>query len=176
MGTYFRMEKIFETLLWQSRLVLIFAVISCVITGVCLIGLGIYEVLSLLLNLIDYLFIHSKDIGRDQIILLVVEILDTFLLSSVLFIFSFGLYELFISPIDNKNDGEKSKTDTSQAYVIDSIDQLKAKLGKVVVMLLVIKIFAFLVEITPSNMVEMVYLAIIVALVSLSLWLGHSSK
>lgn len=155
-------------MLWNSRVVLVFGVISCVITGVALIGLGLYEVVNLLIALFNYLVIHSPDVTRDNIILYVVEILDTFLLSSILFIFSFGLYELFISPIEN------SREHTSKAYEIKTIDQLKAKLGKVVVMLLVIKIFAFLVEIKPQNMIEMLYLAIIVILVSVALWLGHA--
>jgi len=155
-------------LLWNSRVVLVFGVISCVITGVALIGLGLYEVVNLLIALFNYLVIHSPDVTRDNIILYVVEILDTFLLSSILFIFSFGLYELFISPIEN------SREHTSKAYEIKTIDQLKAKLGKVIVMLLVIKIFAFLVEIKPQNMIEMLYLAIIVILVSVALWLGHA--
>jgi len=162
------LEKIFESLLWNSRVVLVFGVISCVITGVALIGLGLYEVVNLLIALFNYLVIHSPDVTRDNIILYVVEILDTFLLSSILFIFSFGLYELFISPIEN------SREHTSKAYEIKTIDQLKAKLGKVIVMLLVIKIFAFLVEIKPQNMIEMLYLAIIVILVSVALWLGHA--
>ena len=155
-------------MLWNSRVVLVFGVISCVITGVALIGLGLYEVVNLLIALFNYLVIHSPDVTRDNIILYVVEILDTFLLSSILFIFSFGLYELFISPIEN------SREHTSKAYEIKTIDQLKAKLGKVIVMLLVIKIFAFLVEIKPQNMIEMLYLAIIVILVSVALWLGHA--
>lgn len=163
------MEKIFESLLWNSRIVLVFGVLSCVITGVALIGLGLYEVVHLLFALFDYLLVQTADVSRDNIVLYVVEILDTFLLSSILFIFSFGLYELFISPI------ESSRQHTSKAYEIKTIDQLKAKLGKVVIMLLVIKVFAFLVEIKPQNMFEMLYLAIIVLLVSVSLWLGHSS-
>lgn len=164
------MEKLFESMLWNSRLVLVFGVISCVVTGMALIGLGLYEVLHLLSALFDYLWLKSGDVTRDNIILYVVEILDTFLLSAILFIFSFGLYELFISPI------EKSREHTSKAYEIKTIDQLKTKLGKVVIMLLVIKVFAFLVEIKPTNMVELLYLAGIVVLVAVSLWLGHSAQ
>ena len=41
-------------------------------------------------------------------------------------------------------------------------------------MLLVIKVFAYLVEIKPQSMAELLYLAIIVLLVAISLWLGHA--
>ncbi|WP_440876293.1 YqhA family protein [Thalassotalea sp. PLHSN55] len=162
------MERFFESMLWNSRIVLVFGVLSCMLTGVTLIILGLYEVIHLIKAMFDYVFIGTSDISRDNLILYVIEILDTFLLSSILFIFAFGLYELFISPIEN------SREHTSKAYEIKTIDQLKTKLGKVVVMLLVIKVFAFLVEIEPTTMIETLYLSIIVLLVSVSLWLGHS--
>lgn len=162
-------ENGFETTLWYSRLILVFGVISCVFTGIGLIILGVYEVIHLLSYLFSYVTDISTTVTRDTIILYVVKILDTFLLSSILFIFSFGLYELFISPIEKSNE----KKFASKAFEITTIDQLKAKLGKVVIMLLVIKVFAYLVEIKPVNIIETLYLALIVLSVALSLWIGH---
>lgn len=164
------MDKWLETGLWNSRLVLLVGVVCCVITALSLVILGSSEVLHLVQGLFSHLFVSDSDVSRDKLILIVIEVLDTFLLSSILFIFSFGLYELFISPI------EDSQKHQSQAFRISSIDELKAKLGKVVVMLLVIKIFAFTVELKPVNIQELLYLAIIVLLVAVSLWLGHSKK
>ena len=146
---------------------LLVAVICCVITAVALVGLGVYEVIHFVGNLIGYLFSSTGEISRGMLILSVIEVLDTFLISSILFIFSFGLYELFISSI------EQSSEHTSQAFQINSIDQLKSKLGNVIVMLLVIKLFSYFVEMKPSSIIETLYLAIIVLLVSISLWLGH---
>jgi uncharacterized membrane protein YqhA len=161
------MEKFFESLLWQSRLVLLVAVISCVVTAIALVGLGVYEVIHFITNLLSYFTGSSENISRDMLVLSVIEVLDTFLISSILFIFSFGLYELFISSI------EQSAGHTSQAFQINSIDQLKSKLGNVIVMLLVIKLFSYLVEMKPVTIIETLYLAVIVLLVSVSLWLGH---
>lgn len=161
------MEKFFESVLWQSRLVLLVAVICCVITAIALVGLGAYEVIHFVGSLISYLFGSTEEISRGMLILSVIEVLDTFLISSILFIFSFGLYELFISSI------EQSSEHTSQAFQINSIDQLKSKLGNVIVMLLVVKLFSYFVEMKPSTIIETLYLAIIVLLVSVSLWLGH---
>lgn len=165
-------ETVFENTLWYSRLVLVFGVISCVITGIGLIVLGISEVFRLLEYLFSYIVETNTLITRDQIILYVIKILDTFLLSSILFIFSFGLYELFISPIQKHED----KQFASKAFEITTIDQLKAKLGKVVIMLLVIKVFAYLVEIRPVNIIETLYLALIVLCVAVSLWIGQKKN
>lgn len=164
------MEKIFESLLWNSRLVLLVAVLSCVLTAALLVLLGTFEVFHLVHGMYDFLVSHSAEVSRDKLVLTVIEILDTFLLSSILFIFSFGLYELFISSI------EGSKQHQSKAFQISSIDELKAKLGKVVVMILVIKVFSYLIEIKPVNIIELLYMALIVLLVSISLWLGHIKK
>ena len=161
------MEKLFESFLWQSRLILLIAVICCVVTAIALVGLGVYEVIHFISNLMSYFISATSGISRDMLILSVIEVLDTFLISSILFIFSFGLYELFISSI------EQSAGHTSQAFQIKSIDQLKSKLGNVIVMLLVIKLFSYLVEMKPETIIETLYLAIIVLLVSVSLWLGH---
>jgi len=164
------MEKVFESLLWKSRLVLLVAVLCCIATAVALIGLGVYEVIHFITNLISYFIDANGSITRDILVLSVIEVLDTFLISSILFIFSFGLYELFISSI------EQSEGHTSQAFQIKSIDQLKTKLGNVIVMLLVIKVFSYLIELRPSSIIETLYLAVIVLLVSVSLWLGHAHK
>ncbi|WP_298444181.1 YqhA family protein [uncultured Ferrimonas sp.] len=161
------MEKAFEALLWRSRLTLLIAVISCVIAGIALIVLGVAEVWHLITMQWQFLVEGNGSISRDQLVLVVIEVLDTFLLSSVLFIFSFGLYELFVSRIEQAQGHE------SQAFAINSIDQLKAKLGKVVLMLLVIKVFALLVEMRPNNMLELLYMALIVFLVAASLWLSN---
>ncbi|QIZ75888.1 YqhA family protein [Ferrimonas lipolytica] len=161
------MERLFESLLWKSRLTLLLAVVSCVIAGIALIVLGISEVWHLLHMLWQYLLDANAGVSRDQLVLVVIEVLDTFLLSSVLFIFSFGLYELFVSRIEQAQDHG------SKAFAINSIDQLKAKLGKVVLMLLVIKVFALLVEIRPNSMLELLYMALIVLLIALSLWLSN---
>lgn len=164
------MEKFFESFLWHSRLILLIAVICCVITAVALVGLGVYEVMHFVSNLIHYLARNTQNFSRGMLILNVIEVLDTFLISSILFIFSFGLYELFISSI------KQSKQHTSKAFHINSIDQLKSKLGNVIVMLLVIKLFSYFVEMKPVTILETLYLAIIVLLVSISLWLGHKNS
>jgi len=164
------MEKLFESFLWNSRYILIIGVLCCVFTAGTLVVLGVSEVIHLIHAMYVFLLGIDPNISRDILVLTVIEILDTFLLSSILFIFSFGLYELFISSID------ESKQHQSKAFQISSIDELKAKLGKVIVMLLVIKVFSYLVEIKPVNIIELLYMALIVLLVSVSLWLGHTKK
>lgn len=162
------MEQLFEKLLWNTRYVLLLGVISCVVTAVVLILLGCYEVFHLAEGFYSHVFLRDDYVSRDSLVLYVIEILDTFLLSSILFIFAFGLYELFISSI------QKYKGPNSSVFHISSIDELKAKLGNVIVMLIVVKLFSYLVEVQPENILEILYLSIVVLMVAISLWLGHS--
>jgi uncharacterized membrane protein YqhA len=162
-------ENGFESTLWYSRLILVLGVISCIFTAMALVLLGLAEVFKLLSWILTYVSESLVAVTRDKIILHVIKVLDTFLLAAILFIFSFGLYELFISPIEKSND----KKFASKAFEITTIDQLKAKLGKVIIMLLVIKVFAYLVEIKPTNIIETLYIAVIVLCMALSLWIGH---
>lgn len=161
------MEKLFESFLWNSRLVMLIGVVCCVITALILALLGCAELFSLIKGTFLYLYETNQGVSKAKLILSVIEILDTFLLSSILFIFSFGLYELFISPID------ESKQHQSKVFQINSIDELKSKLGKVVIMILVIKVFSYLVELKPTSIIDLLYMGLVVLLVSLSLWLGQ---
>ena len=90
------MEKFFESFLWQSRLVLLIAVICCVITAVALVGLGVYEVMHFVGNLIGYLFNSTSEVSRGMLILSVIEILDTFLISSIILLLVFHLSKIAI--------------------------------------------------------------------------------
>jgi len=58
---------------------------------------------------------------REESITHIVEVIDGFLLASVLLIFAMGLYELFISKIDAAEDSETS----GNVLHISSLDDLK---------------------------------------------------
>src|SRR5262245_49437947 len=87
-------------------------------------------------------------------------------------IFSLGLYELFISDIDEARRSAAS----SRILVIDTLDDLKNKLAKVILMILIVRLFEHAVKLRPDNLVELVYLGGTIALVGLALWLTHASE
>lgn len=100
----------------------------------------------------------------------VVEIVDGYLLATVMLIFALGLYELFISKIDRAQGAET----LSKVLVIESLDDLKARLGKVVLMILIVKFFECAVEIQFGNVLELLYLGAGIALIGLALYLSHA--
>ncbi|ARD21005.1 MULTISPECIES: YqhA family protein [Shewanella] len=165
------MRETFEKLLWSSRLSVMVGVLACVVGALVIFTVGIKDVVHLLALLWSYIVSGSHEI-RNDIIMVVVEILDTFLLGAVMLIFAFGLYELFISDLKNADDTKSG----GRILVISSIDSLKSKLGKVILMMLIIKVFSYFTEMKPQSMLDLLYMGIIVVLVALSLMLSKDKK
>ncbi|MGB5791840.1 YqhA family protein, partial [Poseidonibacter sp.] len=86
----------------------------------------------------------------------------------------FGLYELFISKIDAaENDENKS----SQILAIHSLDQLKDKIAKVIIMVLIVGFFQRVLHTEYNSALEMLYFALSITLLSVGLYfLGKVSK
>ncbi|MCV6607253.1 MAG: YqhA family protein, partial [Campylobacterales bacterium] len=83
----------------------------------------------------------------------------------VLLIFSFGLYELFISDID-----EAKNSSSSSILSIQSLDQLKDKIAKVIVMVLVVSFFQRVLHMEFATPLEMLYFAGSILILSLGLY------
>ena len=96
------------------------------------------------------------------------------LIGVVMIIFSFGLYELFISDIDAaKNEhGEEN-----QLLAVHSLDQLKDKISKVIVMVLVVGFFQKVGHTAFTGALELLYLALSITAVAVGLYflskVGH---
>ena len=87
------------------------------------------------------------------------------------FIFSFGIYELFISEIDAIKNSRQAKV-----LEVHSLDQLKDKIGKVIVMVLVVNFFQRVLHAKFSTPLEMVYLALSILALCLGLYFLHKSS
>jgi uncharacterized membrane protein YqhA len=74
---------------------------------------------------------------RAETVTHVVEVIDGYLLATVLLIFALGLYELFISKIEQAEEFETS----SSVLAIHSLDKLNTRLGRVIIMILIVNCF-----------------------------------
>jgi len=136
------LEAGFENSLWNSRWAVLVAVISSVIAALLMFYIAGVDTYYTLEHLASYGAI--TDYGergeiRAEAVAQVVEIIDIFLLAIVLLIFGLGLYELYISKIHHAYDGEDDASD--HLLSIDSLDDLKSRLGKVIMMILIVKFF-----------------------------------
>ena len=167
------LERAFETLLWQSRAVVLFAVVSSLLSAFAMFYLATVDAVYMLTHLAHYAEpsldpvarqeLHSATVGH------VVEIVDGYLLGAVLLIFALGLYELFISKLDAAKGSETS----NNVLLIDSLDDLKTRLAKVILMILIVKFFEHVIDMHFSAPLDLLYLAGGIALIGLALHLTH---
>ncbi len=102
----------------------------------------------------------------------VVEIVDGFLLAAFLIIFGLGLYELFISKIE----AAEGSAFAESILFVRSLDDLKNKLAKVVLIMLVVKFFEASAAIKAGTALELVWVAGGVTLIALALYLAHAAE
>ena len=136
-----KLEKLFETLLWESRLIVIAAVIISLVSSIAMFFMATVDAVYMISHLAEYptLTGEARFQLRSETITHVVELIDGYLLATVLLIFGLGLYELVISKIDEAENAENA----SKVLLIQSLDDLKERLAKVSLMILIVKYFEY---------------------------------
>jgi len=170
------LEKYFEQFLWNSRLVVLAAVITSLLSSFAMFFMATVDAWYMLAHLFEYaspeLSTQARGALRSETVTHVVEIVDGYLLATVLLIFGLGLYELFISKIDSA-EGEKV---SSSVLVIHSLDDLKGRLAKVILMILIVKFFEHASGMHYETPLSLLYLAAGIAFIGLALYLTHASE
>ena len=170
------LEKLFEGTLWNSRFVIIAAVVGSLLAGFAIFYMATVDVVYLFEHALHYadssLTEEARKSLHDSTVSHIVEVVDGYLLAIVMLIFSLGLYELFISDIDQAH-GSKS---SSKILVINNLDDLKSRLAKVILMILIVTLFEEALNMKLSTPLDLVYLGASIALISLALYLTHASE
>ena len=164
-------ERLFEGAIWRSRFIVLLAVIFGLLGAIILFivaSMDIWEVAMMTMQVITHAIPHPEHFHED-IVAGIIGAVDLYLIAVVMFIFSFGVYELFISDID-----EASGKNGSKLLAIHSIDELKDKIAKVIVMVLVVNFFQRVLHTTFSTPLEMLYFA--VSITALAVGLNFLSK
>ena len=170
------LKSAFEKVLWNSRMVVLFAVITSVLAGIvlfCVIGI---ESLRVLLNMLHYadptIAPDQREVILRQSILREIALIDGYLLGAFMFIFGFGLYELFLADFQEARSSQAS----GRILRIKSLDDLKTRLGKVILIILVVEIFKDAFEIKAESPLDLLYVAATIALIGLALYLTRGSE
>jgi len=162
-------ERFFESALWNSRLVVLLAVVFGAVSAMLLFVAGSSEIVSAVFHSvtlspfeIDYTTMLSGIIGG----------VDLYLIGMVLLIFSFGIYELAISRIDSARRSESFHT----LLEISSLDDLKNKIIKVIIMVLIVSFFqrVLLMEFTAS--LDMLFMAASIAAICIGVFFLQKLK
>ena len=168
------LEKIFENTMWKARLFVLLPVIFGLIgAGILFVvaSIDIFNVLSYTLD-VYWNGLHPENF-HEEIVSKIIGAVDLYLIAVVMLIFAFGLYELFISKIDAAEDTKTGST----ILAIHSLDQLKDKIAKVIVMVLIVSFFQKVLHTRYDGALEMLYFALSIGLLAVGLYfLGKVGK
>ena len=166
-----KLERGFESVLWNIRFVTLIAVIASLIGSFALFYVAILDVGQLFVELSHYtdgsLGAAAHDAIHLRIITSVAEFVDGFLFALVLLIFAFGIYELFISKIEAAERSEVAK----RILLIRSLDDLKERLAKVIFLILVVRYFESAIHRPVQSALDLLYLAVGIVLIAVGLYL-----
>lgn len=168
-------EKLFEQGLWSTRFIILLAVVFGLIGAFVLFAVASVDVYNTAAYVIHTYATHAHPENFHEIIVGgIIGAVDLYLIGVVMIIFSFGLYELFISDIDPAKD-EQGKE--NQLLAVHSLDQLKDKISKVIVMVLVVGFFQKVGHTVFTGALELLYLALSITAVAVGLYflskVGH---
>ncbi|AEA33270.1 YqhA family protein [Hippea maritima] len=166
-----KLEIVFERLLWKSRLIVVTAVIFGMIGAFIMFIAASFDIWHTAKDTIGFFAGHytEEEEFHSRLISQVIGAVDLYLIAVVMLIFSFGLYELFVSDIDDAEDTKVGKRILS----IHSLDELKDKIGKVVVMVLIVSFFKRMLHMHFDSPMHMLYFALCILALSLALYLMH---
>lgn len=162
-------EKIFESSLWGSRFFVLLPVVFALFGAIILFSIASTDIWNIMLKTIDVYINHAHPKQfHEEVVAAIIGAVDLYLIAIVMLIFSFGIYELFISKIDAADSKQSSKI-----LQINSLDDLKDKLAKVIVMVLVVSFFQKVLYTHYNSPLEMLYFAGSILLLAVGLHYLH---
>ena len=165
-------EALFEGALWKSRFIVILAVIFAVLGAISLFAVASADIWKMVVVTWDVFVHHSHPENfHENLIGKIIGAIDLYLIGVVLLIFAFGIYELFISEIDEAENSEVGES----ILAVHSLDELKSKLGNVIVMVLIVIFFKKVIHMKFETPLDMLCLAAGIFALALSLYFMHKS-
>lgn len=161
------LEKLFENGLWKSRFIVLLAVVFGFMGSVILFIVASVDIITVasfvITNVVNNT--HPEHFHED-IVAGIIGAVDLYLIAVVMLIFSFGVYELFISKID----AACSPEDCNSILNISSLDQLKDKIAKVIIMVLVVNYFQRVLHTNYQTPLELLYFALAITALAVGLY------
>lgn len=163
-------KGLFEKTLMLSRLFVLLPVVFGLLSGMVLFITATIDLLFMFIDVLSaFCKLNIPDSLHTFVVSEIIGAVDLYLIAIVLLIFSFGLYELFIGEIDL----DKHRIKLPAILAINSLDQLKDKLAKVIIMVLVVSFFQRVLYINYNGALEMMYFALSISALSIGVYLLH---
>ncbi|MGB3572981.1 MAG: YqhA family protein [Phormidesmis sp.] len=163
MKPFRKLEVIFETFIWNFRFFVLLPVIFSLLSAVKFFIIGTLDIwvgFNLQFDVSD-----PEGEITNKIVSYIIGGVDYYLIGIVLLIFSFGVYELFISKIDIRFDHEVNILQS------ESLEELKGKLVQVIVVALIVNLFKKMLGLQITQTSDILYVALSILLISISSYL-----
>ena len=151
-------EKTFEWILWNSRFMVLVPVLVSMLIFILLIIWIFIKFWHLVEEIIHMGF-------TDKVLSGVISILDVSLLAVIILIFAWWIYELFVSEIDVDDE----HVNKAKSLIIRSIDELKEKVWKVIIILLIVWLFKQMILQAPQTRLDILILSWAILIMALAL-------
>jgi uncharacterized membrane protein YqhA len=156
-------ERMFESGLWSSRLVVLLAVVFGAISSIILFIAGSAEIVTSVMHSVS---LSPVEVEYTKLLSGIIGGVDLYLIGMVLLIFSFGIYELAISKIDIARSSETYHS----LLEISSLDDLKNKIIKVIIMVLIVSFFQRILLLQFTTAMEMLFMAVSIAVICIGVY------
>ncbi|WP_317136386.1 YqhA family protein [Methanochimaera problematica] len=156
-------ERVFEKMLWSTRYVVLLGVIFGALSAIILFIAGSLEIYDVLL---DYLAESGGHLEHEDILIGIIGAIDFYLIALVLLIFSFGTYELFISELEIA----RMKGDFGNILEVKNLDDLKNKIIKVIIMVLIVSFFQRILSMDFTTSMDMLAMAVSISVICIGVY------
>lgn len=163
-----RFWELFGKALWKFRIVILAVVIIMLLSSLIAFYLGIHSAYEAYSEITHAASLHQP-LPSEEILVFLISSIDEFLLGIVLIIIALGIYELFISDI--KLTGKSTKW-----MEFSSLEELKAVLTKVIVIILMVYFFKSVVGMKFTTPLSILYLAAGIIMIALANYLTHKDS
>ena len=158
-----KIEQTFETVIWNFRFFVLLPVIFSLLGAIRFFMIGTWDIWAGLR--LEFDITDPEGEVTNQIVSYVIGGIDYYLIGIVLLIFSYGIYELFISQIELRFH------DDTNILQSETLEELKGKLVQVIVVALIVSLFKKMLGIEIERASDFVYVALTIFLISVSSYL-----
>lgn len=166
-------RRIFQRALWSSRYLMVAAVISSVLLAVGAFYMATLDALRLPYYLGAYSDLHQDEAVRAELrakaLTSLIKALDGYIITAILLIFPLGLFELFFGRLEVEADSDVA----ARLMRIGGLDDLKDRISKLVVLVLVIEFFQRALQLDYQHPLDLFYLALGILFIGAALYLSH---
>lgn len=158
-----KLEDSFERVLWSLRFVVLLGVIFGAVSAIILFVVGSIEIFTVLE---ESIFIVGEHLSHETILIGLIGAIDFYLIGLVLLIFSFGIYELFISELDIA----RSCGSFTNILEVKNLDDLKNKILKVIIMVLIVTFFQRILALDMTTSMDGLAMAVSICLICIGVF------